>query len=84
MTKSNTCLFTTVLCLIPENVSGRPLKKKKKGNGLAAGCQLLYSKRIFFAMMEILSQNLAQIYKAASDDVSIETPSTFLCNYAHL
>ena len=24
MTKSNTCLFATVLCLIPENVYGRP------------------------------------------------------------
>ena len=34
MTKSNTCLFATVLCLIPENVYGRPPppppKKKKK------------------------------------------------------
>ena len=30
MTKSNTCLFATVLCLIPENVFGRPLKKNKK------------------------------------------------------
>ena len=24
MTKSNTCLFATELCLIPENVYGRP------------------------------------------------------------
>ena len=29
-TKSNTCLFAKVLCLIPENVYGRPLKKAKK------------------------------------------------------
>ena len=42
MTKSNTCLFTTVQCLIPENVYGRPLKKT--GNGLAADCQLFYRK----------------------------------------
>ena len=28
MTKSNTCLFATVLCLIPENVYGRSSKKK--------------------------------------------------------
>ena len=42
MTKSNTCLFATVLCLIPENVYGRP--KKLTGKGLAAGCQLFYRK----------------------------------------
>ena len=44
MTKSNACRFSTVLCLIPENVYGRSYKKKQKktGNGLAAGCQLLY------------------------------------------
>ena len=49
MTKSNTCHFATVLFLIPENVYGRPLKKKikkkqkkKTGNGLAAG--FLYHK----------------------------------------
>ena len=41
MTKSNTCLFATVLCLIPENVTGA---RKKTGNGLAAGCQLFYRK----------------------------------------
>ena len=40
MTKSNICLFATVLCLIPENVYGRP--EKKTGNGLAAGCKLFY------------------------------------------
>ena len=41
MTKSNTCLFATVLCLIPGNVTGA---RKKTGNGLAAGCQLFYRK----------------------------------------
>ena len=41
MTKSNTCLFATVLSLIPENDYGR---RKKMGNGLAAGCQLFYRK----------------------------------------
>ena len=30
MTKSNICLFATVLCLIPENVYGCPLKKNKR------------------------------------------------------
>ena len=38
MTKSNTCLFATVLCLIPENFTDAR-KKKNTGNGLAAGCQ---------------------------------------------
>ena len=42
MTKSNICLFATVLCLIPENVYGR--SKKITGKGLAAGSQLLYRK----------------------------------------
>ena len=32
------CLFATVLCLNPENA------RKKKGNGLAAGCHLFYRK----------------------------------------
>ena len=35
MTKSNTCLFAIILCLIPENV-------RIPGNGLAGGCQLFY------------------------------------------
>ena len=43
MTQSNTCLFATVLCLIPENVYGQK-KNTKTGNGLAAGCHLFYRK----------------------------------------
>ena len=52
MTKSNTCLFATVLYLIRETVYGRQKKKKKKkggggdGNGLAAGCQL-FDRKIY-------------------------------------
>ena len=42
MTKSNTCIFATVLCLIPENFYGLPCKKTR--NGRAAGCQLFYRK----------------------------------------
>ena len=42
MTKSNTCLFATVLCLIPEMITGA--RNKITGNGLAAGCQLFYRK----------------------------------------
>ena len=35
MTKSNTCLFATVLCLVPENFLRAPVKIT--GNVLAAG-----------------------------------------------
>ena len=42
MTKSNTCLFATIPCLVPENIYG--CLQKITGNGLAAGCQLFYRK----------------------------------------
>ena len=51
MTKSNTCLFTTVLCLIPENVYGSPETNKQTGNGLAAGCQLIVKSTDIFCSL---------------------------------
>ena len=42
MTNSDTYRFATVLCLIPENVTGA--RKKITGNELAAGCKLFYRK----------------------------------------
>ena len=46
MTKSNTCLFATVLYLIRETVYGRQKKKKKKkggGGGMEMDWQLVAS-----------------------------------------
>ena len=62
MTKSNTCLFATVLCLIPENVYGRP--KKNPGNGLAAGCQLIYLKiyGFFFSVGFLMHQSISGFF----------------------
>ena len=56
MTKSNTCPFPTVLCLIPENVYGG--RKKKTGNGLAAGCQLFYRKIDGYFLQCVIFQKL--------------------------
>ena len=50
MTKSNTCLFAIILCLIPENV-------KIPGNGLAGGCQLFYRNIYGYFMQRMVSQN---------------------------
>ena len=47
MTKSNTCLFATVLCLIPENVYGRPLKKQEMDWHLVASYFTVTSTDIF-------------------------------------
>ena len=43
MTKNNTCLFATVLCLILENVYGRPSKKINKNKNREMDWQLVAS-----------------------------------------
>ena len=47
MTKSNTYLFAAVLCLIPENVYGRPLKKREMDWQLVASYFTVKSTDIF-------------------------------------
>ena len=50
MTKSNTCLFATVLCLVPENVYGRR-KKREMGWQQAATYFTIKSTDIFCSVL---------------------------------
>ena len=56
MTKSNTYLFATVLCLIPENVYGRPLKNgKSTGSWLPVILPKIFSVVIKLTMLKTIA-----------------------------
>ena len=54
MTKSNTCLFATVLCLIPENFTDARKKKIREMDWQLVADQLFYRK-IYGYFMQCIS-----------------------------